>query len=160
MTDFPGPIVIGYDGSDQARRATQVAAELFGSQAAVVVTVWEAGMEYHLIGSGTAGVGAAAPTVDVEASRRIDEARRERAQRIAEDGARIAREGGLEAEPLAIAEEDGAAGTIVEVANERRAAAIVVGSRGLGAIRRRLEGSTSNAVLRNSPCPVLIVHDD
>jgi nucleotide-binding universal stress UspA family protein len=36
----------------------------------------------------------------------------------------------------------------------------VVGSRGLTGLRARLEGSTSNAVLKHAPCPVVVVHDD
>jgi len=154
------PILIGYDGSDPARRALDAAGDLFPGRPALVVTAWEPGMEYHFIGTGTAGVGAAAPEVDVAATRRADEARRARAARIAEDGADLARSAGLRAEALAIAEEGNAAKTILELARERRAAAIVVGSRGLGAIRSRLEGSTSNAVVKNSSCPVLVVHDD
>ena len=39
------------------------------------------------------------------------------------------------------------------------AAAIVVGSRGLGGIRARLEGSTSKGLLKHASCPVLVVHE-
>jgi len=113
-------------------------------------------MEHRLSGSGTAGLA----EVGVEAARRTDEARRKRADRIANDGARLAESFGLDAEPLPIAEEGDAAKTIVQLAHERRAAVIVVGSRGLGGVRARLKGSTSNATLRHAPCPVLIVHDD
>jgi nucleotide-binding universal stress UspA family protein len=35
----------------------------------------------------------------------------------------------------------------------------VVGSRGLGGIRARLEGSTSKALLRHASSPVLVVHE-
>ncbi len=52
------------------------------------------------------------------------------------------------------------ADTIVGLAQKRGVAAIVVGSRGLKGLRARLEGSTSNAVLRHAPCPVVVVHDD
>ena len=41
------PILIGYDGSDTARRAVREAAELFGSRLALVVTVWEPGLAYE-----------------------------------------------------------------------------------------------------------------
>jgi nucleotide-binding universal stress UspA family protein len=49
--------------------------------------------------------------------------------------------------------------TIVEVAREHKAATIVVGSRGLSGVRARFEGSTSKAVVKHAPCPVVVVHD-
>jgi nucleotide-binding universal stress UspA family protein len=49
---------------------------------------------------------------------------------------------------------------IVELARERRVAAIVIGSRGLTGLRARLEGSTSIGVLKRASCPVVVVHDD
>jgi len=51
------------------------------------------------------------------------------------------------------------AATILDVAREHHAAAIVVGSRGLNGLRPRLEGSTSKGVLKHASCPVLIVHE-
>jgi nucleotide-binding universal stress UspA family protein len=160
MNDAAALVLIGYDGSDPARRAVAAAGELLAPRRALVVSVWDAGMEYHFLSTGTSGVGSVAPELDIAATRKVDDARRARADRIAEDGAELARSVGLEAEPLAIAADGNAAKTIVELAGERAASAIVVGSRGLGAIRARLEGSTSNEVLKRAPCPVLVVHDD
>jgi nucleotide-binding universal stress UspA family protein len=48
---------------------------------------------------------------------------------------------------------------IVELAEELEVDAIVVGSRGLSAIRRLLLGSTAENVVRHAPCPVLVVRD-
>jgi bifunctional N-acetylglucosamine-1-phosphate-uridyltransferase/glucosamine-1-phosphate-acetyltransferase GlmU-like protein len=36
-----GCVVIGYDGSDDARRAVEVAARVLGADAALVVNVWQ-----------------------------------------------------------------------------------------------------------------------
>jgi nucleotide-binding universal stress UspA family protein len=65
----------------------------------------------------------------------------------------------LDAQPLALADDRDIARTIVEVAREHNAAAIVVGSRGLSGLRARFEGSTSRDVTKHAPCPVLVVHD-
>jgi nucleotide-binding universal stress UspA family protein len=46
---------------------------------------------------------------------------------------------------------------IVELAEEIGAGMIVVGSRGLGGVRRALMGSVSDSVVRHSHCPVLVV---
>ena len=46
---------------------------------------------------------------------------------------------------------------IVALAEEIGAGLIVMGSRGLGGIRRALMGSVSDAVVRHAHCPVLVV---
>jgi nucleotide-binding universal stress UspA family protein len=50
-----------------------------------------------------------------------------------------------------------AAAEIVELAQELGAGLVVVGSRGLGGIRRALMGSVSDSVVRHAHCPVLVV---
>ena len=50
-----------------------------------------------------------------------------------------------------------AAAEIVDLAEEIGAGLIVMGSRGLGGIRRALMGSVSDSVVRNAHCPVLVV---
>jgi nucleotide-binding universal stress UspA family protein len=98
--------------------------------------------------------------VDVERAREVEEDLHERARRTAQEGAELAHSAGLQARGLAVADEVHVADAIVEAARKRGAAAIVVGSRGLTGLRARLEGSTSNAVLKHAPCPVVVVHDD
>jgi nucleotide-binding universal stress UspA family protein len=154
------PILIGYDGSDTARRAVREAAELFGSRQALMVTVWEPGLLYET------SVMTADPTelgpepVDPAAAREVDDASKTHAGHVAEEGVTLAKSLGLDAEALAVADEGNVADAIVELARERDVAAIVVGSRGLTGLRARLEGSTSNAVVKHASCPVVLVHDD
>src|SRR5919202_40665 len=51
----------------------------------------------------------------------------------------------------------GADQEIVKLADEIDAGLIVMGSRGLGGIRRALMGSVSDSVVRHAHCPVLVV---
>ena len=46
---------------------------------------------------------------------------------------------------------------IVALAEEIQADLIVMGSRGLGGLRRALMGSVSDSVVRHAHCPVLVV---
>lgn len=48
--------------------------------------------------------------------------------------------------------------SIVDFANKNNIDLIVIGARGLGLIKGMLLGSVSDAVLKASPCPVLVVH--
>lgn len=48
--------------------------------------------------------------------------------------------------------------TLIDVSDE--AQLIVVGCRGLGAIRRRLLGSVSASLIRHARCPVAVIHDE
>jgi nucleotide-binding universal stress UspA family protein len=154
------PILIGYDGSDTARRAVHEAAELFGSRRALVVTVWEPQLAYESSAMATDAMGMPSSVADPAVAQEVDDASQAHADRVAEDGAGLAKSLGLKAEALAVADERNVAETIVGLARERDVAAVVVGSRGLSGLRARLEGSTSNAVAKHATCPVVLVHDD
>ena len=115
-----------------------------------MVTVWRptAGL------GSVAWAGALAGTVDFF---ELDRAAAERGGGLADAGVRIAREAGLEAEPVA-AEADGPVWrTIVETADRHDSAAIVMGSRGLAGVRSMLLGSISSAVLHHADRPTLVV---
>jgi nucleotide-binding universal stress UspA family protein len=159
MTAADAPVLIAYDGSDTARHAVREAARLLGSREVLVVTIWEPALAYES-SMPTAALEMPPVPVDVEGAREIEEELHQRARGTAQEGAELARSIGLEAKGLAIADEVHVADAIIDAARKRGAAAIVVGSRGLKGLRARLEGSTSNAVVKNAPCPVLVVHDD
>jgi nucleotide-binding universal stress UspA family protein len=159
MTAADAPVLIAYDGSDTARHAVREAAKLLGSREVLVVTIWEPALAYES-SMPTAGLEMPPVPVDVEGAREIEEELHERARGTAQEGAELARSVGLQAKGLAVADEVHVADAIIDVARKRAVAAIVVGSRGLKGLRARLEGSTSNAVVKHAPCPVVVVHDD
>jgi nucleotide-binding universal stress UspA family protein len=157
MNPDEGPALIAFDGSAAARQAVAAAAALLKPRATLVLTVWEAALAHAAVAA-PPDVGMT-PGVDPSAVLTFDEALRGHAERVANDGAELARSFGLDAEPLALADVGDIARTIVEVAREHKAATIVVGSRGLSGVRARFEGSTSKAVVKHAPCPVVVVHD-
>jgi nucleotide-binding universal stress UspA family protein len=153
------PVLVAFDGSDAARRAVGAAAELFGSRPVLVITVWEPGLAYAAAAMPTAGMEMQATPIDIGGAHELEQDLEAQARRTAKDGADLARSAGADADALAVAGGTDPADAIVDVAGERRVAAIVVGSRGLSGLRARLEGSTSSRVVTEAPCPVLIVHD-
>jgi nucleotide-binding universal stress UspA family protein len=157
MNPGDGPILIGFDGSASARQAVAAAATLLKPRATLILAVWEAALAHAAVAPPPDA--AMSPAVDPSTLLAFDEALRGHAERVANDGAEFARSLGLDAQPLAMADVRDIARTIVEVAREHKATAIVVGSRGLSGLRARFEGSTSNAVVKHAPCPVVVVHD-
>jgi nucleotide-binding universal stress UspA family protein len=157
MSASDGPILIAFDGSDAARQAVTDTAWFAQPRRALVLTVWERALAYAMVAPSPDVT--MAPAVDPATALSMDHELGRRAERIASEGADLARSLGLDAQPLAMADGGDIATTILDVAREYDAAAIVVGSRGLNGLRARLEGSTSKGVLKRAPCPVLIVHE-
>ena len=86
---------------------------------------------------------------------------RERAEDILnEQSAKIEQEGGTIAEKHLRIAERYRAQQIVKVAEDVGAGLIVMGSRGLGGVRRVLMGSVSDLVVRHAHCPVLVVRPE
>lgn len=153
-----GPTLVAYDGSPSARCAVVDAARLLGPRPALVVTVWEPGLAYAAPPVPPDGM-TISPMIEPEVARNVDNQMHEHAERVAGDGAALARSLGIDAEPLAVPDEGDISRTILRLAEERGAAAIVVGSRGLTGLRARLEGSTSKTLLKHARCPVIVVHE-
>jgi nucleotide-binding universal stress UspA family protein len=145
-----GPVVLCYDGSDDAKHAIERAAGLLAGRDALVVTVWHGA---PALGS-FAFAGATDSMFDFpEASR----AAAERGGRVAGEGVRIAEQAGLRAEPLAVQATGPVWKTIVEIADRHDAATIVMGSRGLTGLRSMLLGSVSNAIVHHADRPTLVI---
>jgi nucleotide-binding universal stress UspA family protein len=157
MNADEGPTLIAFDGSAAARQAVAAAAALLKPRATLVVSVWEPALAYAA--AAPPPDVAMTPAIDPSTALEVDNTLRGHAERVAAEGAELARSLGLDAEPLAIADVHDIARTIVDVAGEHNAATIVVGSRGLSGLRARFEGSTSKGVVKHAQCPVIVVHD-
>jgi nucleotide-binding universal stress UspA family protein len=156
-----GPIVIGYDGSAAAVNAVREAGELLAGREALVVVVWKEGLGFEQIEHPTASTGLRPATVNVGAALEVDQRLFEAAEHLAEGGAALATEAGFEAVGIAVADEIEVpeSQTLVRIAGERDAAAIVVGAHGHGKLSEVLLGSTSTEVVRNAPCPVVVARE-
>jgi nucleotide-binding universal stress UspA family protein len=87
----------------------------------------------------------------------IEQQLERQARETAEQGAAIARDLGFEVETHTPSDSPLWRG-IVALADEVDAGAIVVGARGLSAVKSALIGSTSNGVVHHTTRPVLVVH--
>ncbi len=147
------PILIGYDGSDGARRAVKRVAALFPARDTLVVTAWlgpaEMAPELMLAPGG----------VLIAAAESLGDLMEDRAQEMAAEGARLARDAGLRAEARTIRSHRATWEGITRCAEECGAELIVLGSRGQGALAAAILGSVSTGVLHHSSGSVLIVGD-
>lgn len=142
MSIFPTKILLATDGSGEAEMAASTAADLATSTSS----------ELHVVHVGSLPAIYLAPT-EVDPSHLEREARElldEQVRRIEEAGGEVS-EAHLR---MGRADQE-----VVELAETIGAGLIVLGSRGLGGIRRALMGSVSDATVRHAHCPVLIVRD-
>lgn len=150
-------VIIAYDGSVPARQALVAAGKLLQGCRIVVVTVWEPALASLMPSASVEGMMMTEP-IDPEDARESDVKLENYADTVAHEGADLASALGLEAEPFAVPDERDVARTVIGLARDQGAAAIVVGSRGLSGLRAKFEGSTSKTLLTHSPCPVLVSH--
>jgi nucleotide-binding universal stress UspA family protein len=149
-----GPVVIGYDGSDGARHAIAVTARLLDNPSAAVVHAWSSPVQRSLVG----GSLLAARVAEIqEIARDLDEVFAGHAQDIAEEGAMLAREHGLDARPVAVEAAPGTWRALTAAAHAEGAALIVAGSRGRGTVASTVLGSVSAGLVHNAELPVLVV---
>jgi nucleotide-binding universal stress UspA family protein len=151
-----GPLVIGYDGSDEFENVLRRAAILLAGRPALVVVVWEPGVAYERFALPDDITPAA---IHVDTAMLAENALYADARRLARKGAELAKTSGFDATGLAIADELTVAESLVHIARARDAQGILVGARGLG-LTRLLLGSTSEAVLRRADRPVVVVRRD
>jgi nucleotide-binding universal stress UspA family protein len=130
-------IVVGYDGSDHARRALERASELVGGNGAITVVSVAAARV-----GGARSVGVAEAELG-HASASLQEARDWLGRK------------GIEAETVEGLGDPGH--EIVEAAKRSGADLVVVGTRNRDLLERLLLGSVSTDVVHHAPCDVLVV---
>lgn len=154
-----GPVLIGFDGSPAAERALRESAALLQPRRALVVVVWEAGRAFDLMEIPSVSLDLPPAGLDVRTAFEVDQAMYEQAQRLAQQGAALARELGLDADGLAVADEVTVPDTLLRVAKEQDSAALVVGSHGHSTLGEILLGSTTHTLLKQADRPVIVVRD-
>jgi len=152
-----GPILIGYDGTPASEHALREAAGLLRGRAALVVCVWKPGLAFELVELPASSIGLPPAPLDLRTAIEVDRTLYEGAQRAAGQAAALARELGIEAEPLTVAEDLDVTvdETLVTLARERDAQAVVVGAHAHGG----LLGATARGVIHQAPCPAVVVRE-
>jgi nucleotide-binding universal stress UspA family protein len=141
-----GPVLFAYDGSELAELAIEQAGhQLASGRDALVACVWQTG-DVGFMPVGERHFNAAEAT-QVRAA----------AEETAAHGASLAEKAGFRAQSIAIEAAPTWTG-IVELADERRASLIVLGSHRRRGLAKHLLGSVAAAVASHSPSSVLIVH--
>jgi nucleotide-binding universal stress UspA family protein len=149
MSIFPTKILLATDGSKEAAQAAQAAAELSKDTGSEVHIAYVLPSPRELRGHHLY-------------SREVMESVLEQAEGegrsfLEEQAKQIRESGGKVAEThLRAGEPDK---EIVRLGEELGAGTIVMGSRGLGAVRRALMGGVSESVVRHAHCPVFVVRE-
>jgi nucleotide-binding universal stress UspA family protein len=141
-----GPVLFAYDGSELAQLAIEQAArELAPGRDALVLCVWQP--------TDVGFVPVGEQHFNAQDATEVEDA----AEDTAAHGAALAKKAGFRAESLTIKAAPTWKG-IVEVANNRRASLIVLGSHRRTGIIGHLLGSVTDAVMTHSTISILVVH--
>jgi len=137
-------LLVGYDGSDNAKRALNRAIELARqSKGELRIAVVADTMRYAATASG--GI-----------YKRFNAQTKANAVNLASDALDIAKAAGLK-DVYASDEEGQPADMLLTLATEYKVNLIVVGRRGMRGLERFLMGSVSTAVINHAKCDVLVV---
>ena len=148
MSYFPTKILLATDASEDAQKAAQIASDIANNS----------GSELHVLHIGSTKDFHIAPGAEQsfaprsgsygEIREQAEKTLEEAVRQVEEVGGTVAqmhlRMGDPDDEILRFCEEQGEFGLLV------------MGSRGLGPVKRRLMGSVSESVVRHAHCPVLV----
>jgi nucleotide-binding universal stress UspA family protein len=144
------PILICYDGSDNAKHAIARAGELLRPGPAIVLHVWQPLAVLMARG----GFGSLAGRMVMP----DDEAEEHRAaEATAVEGGELARTAGFDVDARHMRTVGSTAQAIIEATQKLSPSLLVMGSRGLGGLRSALLGSVSHDLVMRSHMPVLVI---
>jgi nucleotide-binding universal stress UspA family protein len=147
------PVLLCFDGSDDAAAAVAMAGEMLGTQEAVVLSVWEPAQAWQPYDPATI---ITAPVSRLASNALgLDEITRDLAGETVTAGVELARGAGFDARKRVA--KGKAWRVICDVADEIDTGLIVLGARGLSRVQSALLGSVSAAVVQHARRPVLVV---
>jgi nucleotide-binding universal stress UspA family protein len=149
MSIFPTKILLATDGSKEARLAAEAAAELSKDTGSEVHIVYVLPSPRELRGHHLYSREVMRSVLE-KAEGDARSFLEEQAQQVKTSGGKVAETHLETGEP----EKE-----IVRLSEELGAGSIVMGSRGLGAVRRALMGGVSESVVRHAHCPVFVVRE-
>ena len=159
MSIFPTKILLATDGSEEATLAAQTAVDIADKTNSELHVVYVGGLDYGYPNYDPSyDPSYAVP--DYEYMQQIQEnlEQEEARQALDDEVERVEAAGGRVVEAhLSMGSPDV---EIVKLADDIGAGLIIMGSRGLGRIRRALIGSVSDSVVRHAHCPVLVVREE
>jgi nucleotide-binding universal stress UspA family protein len=164
MNVFPTRILLASDGSESAAHATEVAVELSKETHSELHVLYVG--EYPIGESSTASLYPQAADTAWVVQEGLTPIQEELGQQFEQVARRT-----LDAKVQQVREVGGTveqahlrmgtpAAEIVELAEDLEVGLVVVGSRGLGGIKRALIGSVSDSVVRHAHCMVLVVRKE
>jgi nucleotide-binding universal stress UspA family protein len=143
-------VIAAVDGSEHAIASVRQGLQLLGGDRDVVVVSAIESVDPMLV----TGTGMAGGTMSAETFEQTNALQEEEGRRIVTEAAAAL---GVEGTAELRVERGNPGPTLCELAAELGADAIVVGSRGHGGLKRAVLGSVSDHVVRNAPCPVVVV---
>jgi len=145
-------VLVCADGSPASlEAATKGLALLTNVERVVIATVVPDALDLEITMSSSGMAGPAMPLSDYE---ELEAARVADGESIVAESATALSLANAETKVL-----EGSAGpALCEYADQIKADAIIIGSRGHGRFRRAFLGSVSDHVVRHAPCPVLVTH--
>lgn len=152
--DLEGRLLAGYDDSPAASDALRFAATHLRDRRFVVAHAWRSPIRRSLRGRAFLDSGVA--TLH-EYAADLDQIFAEIAADIAEEGAGYAARLGLQVQSRAVESGDSTADALLEGARVAGAAAMLVGSRGRGALGSTVLGSTASNLVQAAELPVIVV---